>query len=342
MERCIELARLGAGMVAPNPMVGSVLVYNGRIIGEGYHQQYGQAHAEVNCINSVAPEDINLIPESVIYVSLEPCAHFGKTPPCADLVIKHRIKKVVIGCRDPFEEVNGKGIEKLQAAGIEVITGVMEQSCKDLNKHFFTFHNRKRPYIILKWAQSADGFMGASVQPSATDRVLISNDFTNRLVHKWRSEITSILIGTETALLDDPALTTRLWPGKNPTRLVIDRSLRLPVTLKVFDRSVTTIVFNRITSSDEDGLIYDKVADAEIFLEAVGKALFQRNINSVLVEGGSRLLQSFINAGMWDEARIITNRKLFLKEGVKAPVLNRGNIVQRQQFLDDEVVFVNC
>ena len=210
MQRCLQLAVLGAGNVAPNPMVGAVLVNNGDIIGEGYHQQYGGPHAEPNCINDVPVEMKHMIPGSTLYVSLEPCAHFGKTPPCADLIIKTGIKKVVVGCRDPFSKVDGKGIDKLRNAGVEVIIGEWENECKELNKRFFTFHTKSRPYIVLKWAQTANGKMAAEGE----DRLLISNDYTNRLVHKWRSEEAAILVGRNTALMDNPSLTTRLWKGK--------------------------------------------------------------------------------------------------------------------------------
>ncbi len=232
MHRCIELARLAAGRAAPNPMVGSVLLFEDRIIGEGYHQQYGQAHAEVNCINSVKEEDKHLIEKSVIYVLLEPCAHFGKTPPCADLIIKHKIPTVVIGCRDPFEQVDGKGIEKLNNAGIKVITGVLENECKELNKRFFTFHINKRPYIILKWAQSKN----QKIANADFSRVLITSALSNRLVHKWRSEEAGIMVGTKTALQDNPALNTRHWTGPDPLRLVVDMNLRLPSDLQIFDK----------------------------------------------------------------------------------------------------------
>lgn len=340
MQRCIELAKLGAGNVAPNPLVGAVLVYGERVIGEGYHMQYGQAHAEVNCIKNVSAADKELIAESDMYVSLEPCAHFGKTPPCADLLIRHNIKKVFVGCRDPFEAVNGKGIEKLRAAGVEVIVGILEKECIELNQAFFTFHTKKRPYIILKWAQSADNFIGGSRQQDVTQRVFITNDITNRMVHKWRSETAAILVGTETALKDDPSLTTRLWKGNNPVRIVIDRSLRLPGTLKLFDRSVPTIVFNDLKSSGEKELMYYKNDSTGNGLQTVCDVLYQENINSLMVEGGAKLLQSFIVAGLWDEARIITNRRLLLHEGVPAPMLNTGSITKRENYREDEVVFI--
>ncbi|MBO9572642.1 MAG: bifunctional diaminohydroxyphosphoribosylaminopyrimidine deaminase/5-amino-6-(5-phosphoribosylamino)uracil reductase RibD, partial [Chitinophagaceae bacterium] len=242
MRRCIELAQLAAGHVAPNPLVGAVLVHKDKIIGEGYHHVYGGPHAEVNCINSVPPESKHLISSSVLYVSVEPCAHYGKTPPCADLIIRSRIPAVVIGCRDPFKDVNGKGIEKLQAAGINVILDILEKECRELNKRFLTFHTLHRPYIILKWAQTADKKIGNY----GNNRLHITNDTTNRLVHKWRSEEAAIMVGTNTAAADNPQLTNRLWEGRSPTRIIIDYDLRLPHSLNVFDKSVKTIVFNTI------------------------------------------------------------------------------------------------
>ena len=222
MERCLELARKAIGYVAPNPMVGAVLVHENRIIGEGWHREFGQAHAEVNCIDSVIEDDKKYIAYSTLYVSLEPCSHFGKTPPCADLIIKNGIQHVVIGSRDPFPDVNGKGIEKLRSAGINVSVGLMEDECIQLNKRFFTFYNKHRPYIILKWAETADGKLSAG----SKERLKISNEYSNRLVHQWRSEEASIMIGTNTALYDDPELTTRLWHGRSPTRVVVDMNLR--------------------------------------------------------------------------------------------------------------------
>ena len=316
MQRCIELARQGAGSVAPNPMVGAVLVHNGLIIGEGYHRLYGQAHAEVNCIRSVAPEQQHLLPQSVMYVSLEPCAHWGKTPPCADLIIEKKIPEVVIGCRDPFKEVNGKGIEKLQAAGVKTTVGVLEQACRELNSRFFTFHTQRRPYIILKWAQTADGRMGSGDDA----RLLISNEYSNRLVHKWRSEEAAILTGTNTALFDDPSLTTRLWKGNNPLRLVVDMDLRLPASLQLFNGKVRTIVFNTLRHEERDNLLYYQVTRDTSFIDQLTHALYAMNIQSVLVEGGARLLQSFFDAGVWDEARIITNHALHQPAGLPAPL----------------------
>ncbi len=342
MERCLELALLGAGAVAPNPMVGAVLVHHYRIIGEGWHKKFGEAHAEVNCIASVKEEDRAFIAQSVLYVSLEPCSHFGKTPPCTDLVIRNKIPTVVIGCRDPFKEVNGRGIEKLKAAGIEVVPGVMEKECKELNKRFFTFHTRQRPYIILKWAQTADGKI-ALPPPARVDsapqpaRLLISNEYSNRLVHKWRSEEAAILVGTNTALLDDPELTTRLWPGNSPVRLVIDLNLRLPASLKLFNGEVKTIVFNNVKKEEKQNLVYYKLDTDKKLLPQLMTALYELNIQSVLVEGGARLLLSFIEEGIWDEARIITNAALSIKNGLNAPVLMNAVMTEEQELLSDKI-----
>jgi len=347
MLRCLELALLGAGYTAPNPMVGAVLVHGDRIIGEGYHRQYGQAHAEVNCIAAVKEEDEPLIQGSTLYVSLEPCAHFGKTPPCADLIVVKRIPRVVIGCRDPFPQVNGKGIDKLLAAGVEVTLGVLEKECIQLNKRFFTFNTLHRPFILLKWAQSANGKIAeAGRTPGEGARTLISNEYTNRLVHKWRSEETAILVGTRTALSDDPALTVRSWKGPNPIRLVIDKENRLPPTLKLFDRQTPTIVFNTLRHKEEgheeDGNLryYQLDTDGSLLRQLVG-ALYQLKIQSVLVEGGARLLQSFIDEGYWDEARVITNNELEIPEGLASPELKDPQLISREILFSDTVRYYN-
>lgn len=333
MRRCIELARLGTGYVAPNPMVGAVLVYKDRIIGEGYHKKYGEAHAEVNCINSVKEEDKPLIAQSTLYVSLEPCAHYGKTPPCADLIVKNKIPEVVIGCRDPFEAVNGKGIETLKVAGVKVISGVLEKECIDLNKRFFIFHTQKRPYIILKWAQSFNGKIAAT----SNDRTLISNDYSNRLVHKWRSEEAGIMVGTTTALRDNPSLTNRLWKGLHPVRIVLDSELRVPASHKLYDRSVRTIVFNTHKQSEEDNLFFYKLERDHSFIPQILQVLYKLNIQSVLIEGGALLLQSFINEAAWDEARIITNTDMLIPEGINAPVLSDAVLVKKETYFNDSV-----
>lgn len=343
MRRCLELAQKAAGNVAPNPMVGAVLVYNDRIIGEGYHQRYGEAHAEVNCIASVKKEDIPLVSQSVLYVSLEPCAHFGKTPPCADLIIRHNIPHVVVGCRDPFVQVNGKGIEKLQAAGIHVETNVLEKECRELNRRFFTFHTLHRPYIVLKWAQSSNG----KISGPSDQRVLISSAYSNRLVHRWRSEEAAILVGTRTAMADDPALTTRLWPGTNPVRMVLDLDLKLPAFLHLFDDAAPTIVFNLHRNTIENfgdktfirekSTVYYQVTNDVSIVQQVINALYQLNIQSVLVEGGAKLLQHFIDEGFWDETRVITNTQLQIPEGLNAPVLPEVQELREERFFEDTI-----
>ncbi len=336
MSRCLELAKLGAAYVAPNPMVGAVLVYEDLVIAEGYHEQYGQAHAEVNCINNVAQEHIHLIPKSTIYVSLEPCAHHGKTPPCADLIIANKIKRVVIGCRDPFKEVDGKGIEKLQAAGIDVSVGVLEKQCLELNKRFFTFHTQHRPYIILKWAQTANEKMASG----SAERLLISNAYSNRLVHKWRSEEMAILVGTNTALLDDPSLTNRLWTGRNPKRLVLDMDLSLPTNLKIFNTDAPSIIFNSIKHTTHDfphGLFYYQVTNDVSIVHQVLNACYHQKIQSIIVEGGAKLLQSFVDEGVWDEARVISNESLIVEGGLPAPVLESFQLIKSTKILNDRI-----
>lgn len=335
MSRCLQLARLGAGYVAPNPMVGAVLVYNERIIGEGYHQKYGQPHAEVNCFKSVSEKDTPLIEQSTLYVSLEPCSHFGKTPPCADLIIQHRIPKVVIGATDIFEAVAGRGILKLQQAGVALLTGVLEADCVENNKRFFTFHKKFRPYIILKWAQSMNGKIGSPGQ-----RIPISNEYSNRLVHRWRSEESAIMIGTNTAALDDPLLTTRLWQGKSPVRIVIDKELRLRPDLKVFNRDAATIIFNLKKNHSAEHLSYIKL-NGKNFLDDLLHVLFEKNLQSVIIEGGSQTLQSFIDAALWDEARVITNQELVIENGVSAPDLKRFQLQKQERFENDIITYYN-
>ena len=337
MHRCLELAKQGAGYVAPNPMVGAVLVHDGKIIGEGYHQQYGGPHAEVNCMNSVGEQYKDKISRSVLYVSLEPCSHFGKTPPCTDLIIANKIPEVVIGCRDPFKEVDGKGIEKLKAAGIKVVYGIFEDQCQQLNKRFFTFHTKHRPYVILKWAETGNG----KIATNGAERLLISNEQTNRLVHKWRSEEASILVGTNTALLDDPELTTRNWSGPSPIRSVVDMDLKLPSSLKIFNDKQRTIIFNNIKHEEKDHLIYYQVTEDVSLVHQIVNALYQMKIQSVIVEGGARLLQSFIDEEMWDEARIIKNEELIINNGLAAPELEIKNAKQEIKILGDSIKIYN-
>ena len=321
MQRCIELAQLGLGSVSPNPMVGAVIVHNGQIIGEGYHQQYGQAHAEVNAVNQVLNSFENaaeLLAHATIYVSLEPCAHYGKTPPCADLIIKHRIPQVVIGCRDPFEQVNGKGVEKLQAAGIQVIVGVLEEECKLLNKRFFTRVQKHRPYIILKWAQTADGFFA----PADNSQYWITGPKAHKIVHKWRSEEDAVLIGKNTARIDNPQLNVRYWEGRSPKRVVIDRKLELSDQLHIFDQQVETLIFNEIKTDIVGSVKYIALEDFERYVpQYILYQLYLQDIQSVIIEGGAHTLNTFIAAGLWDEARIFTGRSL-LKKGIQAPVIS--------------------
>lgn len=319
MARCLQLAACGRAEAAPNPMVGAVIVHNGIIIGEGYHRQCGGPHAEVNAIASV--KDERLLHESTMYVSLEPCAHHGKTPPCADLIIRKGIPKVVIGCRDSYEEVDGKGIQKLKAVGIDVTIGVLEQECKNLNRAFFTFHGKRRPYITLKWAQSTDGYIDKSrKEGDKQSPVKFSTEETALRVHRLRALNDAILVGHHTAVLDNPSLTTRLWPGKNPIRLVIDRKNTLNKELTLFDNTTKTIVFTEVFR-DFEGL--ERIEQVAIDfggdgLKQIAKYLYENNIQRLLIEGGAKTLQGFIDAELWDEA-YIEWAPLTLKDGVKAP-----------------------
>ncbi len=335
MNRCLQLAAHGAGYVAPNPMVGAVLVHDNIVIGEGYHRKYGEAHAEVNCIDSVPGKWQHLIKDSTLYVSLEPCSHIGKTPPCTNLIIKNKIPNVVIACTDPFEKVNGSGIIKLKEAGVNVLTGILEKEALELNKRFVTFYQKHRPYVILKWAQS-NNLRLANADHS---RVMISNEITNKLVHKWRSEEAAIMVGTHTALYDNPSLTTRLWSGKNPVRVVIDSDLILPADLNVFDNTGLTIILNNTRQEERQNNIYFKVGEGENVIQSTMKILYQRNLTSLIVEGGTILLQSFIEAGCWDEARVITNKNLEIKNGNPGPVFQNNRLIKKEQLLTDEICY---
>ena len=320
--------------MAPNPMVGAVMVYNDQIIGEGYHQKYGEAHAEPKCIRQVVENGHgDLISRSTLYVSLEPCVHFGKTPPCADLIIRNKIPKVVVGCRDPFKEVDGKGIEKLKNAGIEVEFGILEKECKELNKRFLGFHTLHRPYIILKWAQT----LNCKMAGQGSDRLYITNEFTNRVVHKWRSEEASILIGTNTALVDNPELTTRLWRGNNPIRLIVDMDLKLPLHLKIFNAEARTIVFNKVKHEEGRNILFYQVTEDVNLIHQITNALYQLKILSVIVEGGAKLLQAFIDEDMWDEARVITNEGLIVNNGLQAPQFISASKLDEEKIFTDKV-----
>lgn len=333
MNRCLELAQLGKGWTAPNPMVGCVIVKDDRIIGEGYHQEHGKAHAEVNAIHSLTnPEDIE---GATIYVSLEPCSHFGKTPPCADLLVKSGVKTVVIGCRDTNPEVGGKGIERLKRAGIEVIEGVLEEECRQLNKRFFTFHEKQRPYVILKWAQTLDGYLDKPRGENETGVNWISSIETKSLVHKWRGEEQSILVGRNTIINDNPSLTVREYKGKNPVRIVIDSQLQISGDVNIYSPEAPTIVFNRIRNEKKENVEWVKIGETST--KNILDELYKRGIISVFVEGGSRTLQYFIIDNVWDEARVVVGDKKF-GEGVKAPVINRVP-VDSQTFGADKIYY---
>ena len=328
MYRCIQLARNGEGFVAPSPMVGSVIVYDNRIIGEGFHRRYGEAHAEVNAIASV--KDQNLLKHATMYVNLEPCSHYGKTPPCAELIIKKEIPEVVIACEDPFPEVSGQGIEMMRAAGIEVNVGILRDDCENLNKRFFTFFQKKRPYIILKWAQSTDGFLDRNRDPGSHEKpVRLSDDFTQLIVHKMRAQESAIMIGTRTALSDNPSLNVRLWNGKNPLRLVVDRDLKIPQSFSLLDGSIPTLIYTAKKMPDKHNLIYRKIEFDRDILPQIMSDLYERKIQSLLVEGGGKLLNSFIQSGLWDEANIET-ASVLLGSGIQAPDL-KGKLLNVQK-----------
>ncbi|NNT72057.1 bifunctional diaminohydroxyphosphoribosylaminopyrimidine deaminase/5-amino-6-(5-phosphoribosylamino)uracil reductase RibD [Flavobacterium sp. IMCC34852] len=316
INRCIQLAKNGLGNTYPNPLVGCVIVYDGKIIGEGWHRKAGEPHAEVNAVNSV--KDQSLLAKSTIYVSLEPCSHFGKTPPCCDLIIKHKIPKVVIGTVDPNSKVAGTGIKRLMENGCQVTVGILEKECNELNKRFFTFHNKKRPYIILKWAESKDGFI-APFTKEKQEPVWISNVYSRQLVHKWRSEEQAILVGTQTVLDDNPKLDVRDWTGDNPIRIVLDRNGKITKDHFVKDGKTKTIVFTEQENliSGENIIFESVIFDKQLTQKIIG-ILYQYNIQSVIVEGGNKTLQTFIDDNLWDEARVFIGN-IALDEGIKAP-----------------------
>ncbi|WP_299521978.1 bifunctional diaminohydroxyphosphoribosylaminopyrimidine deaminase/5-amino-6-(5-phosphoribosylamino)uracil reductase RibD [Winogradskyella sp.] len=324
IKRCLHIGKNGLGTTRPNPMVGAVIVCNNEIIGEGFTSPYGSSHAEVNAINAV--KDKSLLSKSTMYVTLEPCSHFGKTPPCSDLIIKHKIPEVVIGCIDDNPEVAGKGIAKLKAAGCHVLVGVLEEECKNHLKRFFSFHNKKRPYIILKWAETVDGFIAPKIK-SEKKPVWITNKYSRQLVHKWRAEEQAILVGTNTVMEDNPSLTVRDWEGQNPIRFILDKTSKLKNDYEVFNNQSETI---RITNDDID-------FDQPIAIQ-VCHLLYNKNINSVIIEGGSKTLQSFIDEGLWDEARIFIGKVEF-KEGVKAPRL-KGKLISESMILEDTLKII--
>jgi diaminohydroxyphosphoribosylaminopyrimidine deaminase/5-amino-6-(5-phosphoribosylamino)uracil reductase len=330
MRRCIELAQKGLGLSRPNPSVGCVIVWQGQVIGEGFTSAYGGAHAEVNAIHAVA--DKSLLSQAALYVTLEPCAHFGKTPPCADLIVKHAIPNVFVGCLDTNVEVAGKGVQRLLAAGCDVVVGVLEQECREQHRRFFTFQNLQRPYIVLKWAETLDGF----IAPESKDGrrpVWISNAESQQLVHKWRAEEQAILVGTQTVLADNPKLTLRTWSGNNPLRVVLDRSMRIPEDFEVLDDSTPTRVLVDVTCKkmpkDQKHTRYFKIDFSQELASQICEVLLRLKVQSVFVEGGRQTLQTFIDAGLWDEARVFVGSQTF-GSGVEAPILGAAVFEKRQ------------
>jgi len=337
IKRCLELAKNGFGTTYPNPMVGCVIVHNKKIIGEGWHKKAGEAHAEVNAINSVA--DKSLLKNATLYVNLEPCSHYGKTPPCADLIVKHAIPKVVIGALDTNKLVSGKGVAHLKAHGCKVTVEVLKKECLDLNKRFYTYHNKKRPYIILKWAASADGFIAAKQKENQKRApFFITNNYALQLVHQWRAEEQSILVGTNTAVADNPKLDVRHVKGINPIRIVLDKSLRIPIKSHLFDRSIRTIVITGKKSAllkNDKNLIFELIDFSNNIPQQICNILFKHQIQSVIIEGGLQMLQSFIDANLWDEARVFEG-VISLNDGINEPKI-KGILVDKQSIMDNKL-----
>jgi diaminohydroxyphosphoribosylaminopyrimidine deaminase/5-amino-6-(5-phosphoribosylamino)uracil reductase len=329
MQRAFDLARLGLGNVSPNPLVGCVIVCDDSIIGEGWHMQYGSDHAEVNAIKNV--DDPTLLPQSTLYVNLEPCSHFGKTPPCVDLILDKKIKKVVVSNTDPNPVVNGKGIERLKENGVNVEIGILEKGGSELNHRFFTYIQKGRPYIMLKWAQTADGF----IAKKNFDSKWISNEQSRQLVHKWRAEEDAVLVGTRTAQHDNPSLHVKNWTGRNPTRVVFDRFLRLNDKLNLFDQSQNTLCYNVLKHEEHHNLSLIRV-DEKDFIQHVAHDLFQRKIQSLIVEGGSQTLELFLESGLWDEARVFISPRSF-EDGIEAPILQKV-VLEKKMIGDDELM----
>ncbi len=319
MLRALELARNGLGRVAPNPLVAAVIVHNDSIIGEGWHQQYGGPHAEVNAVNAVPADKRHLLPESTIYVNLEPCAHHGKTPPCADLIVSMGFKQVVVANTDPNPLVAGQGLEKIKQAGIAVTTGVLTEEGRELNKRFFTYHQQKRPYVVLKWGQTADGY----ISKSSSQQHWITGELSRKLVHKWRSHEPAIMVGTHTVWADNPRLDTRLWPGgKPPLRVTFDRTLKITPQFYLLDGSQPTLIVTEQLPEKNTipGLEYVAIDYGADVLPQVLDVLYERGIQSVLVEGGAALLESFLSQNLWDEARVFVS-PVFWGDGLKAPAI---------------------
>ncbi len=336
IARCIELAKNGFGTTYPNPMVGSVIVYNHEIIGEGWHRKAGEPHAEVNAIRSV--KDKTLLEKATIYVSLEPCSHFGKTPPCCDLIIENEIPNVVIGTVDSNIKVAGNGIKRLKEAGANVVVGVLEKECYELNQRFFTFHEKKRPYIILKWAQTQDGFI-APLEKKEQKPVWITNPNSRQLVHKWRTEEQAILVGTQTVIDDNPQLNARDWNGNNPIRIVIDQNNRIPEKSHIFDNQTKTIIFSKKeTTLSSENTIFEILDFQENIAHQIVDRLYQHQIQSIIIEGGAQTLQTFIDANLWDEARVFIGNSQF-GNGIKAPTLNTAP-TKKEKIGTDELLII--
>lgn len=317
MQRCLQLAENGLGEVAPNPLVGAILVYKGKIIGEGWHKKFGTAHAEVNCINSVKSEHKHLISHSTLYVNLEPCNHYGKTPPCSLLILENQIKNVVIGSTDPNPAVSGSGIKRLRDAGVTVAENVLLEECNFLNRRFFTFHSKKRPFVILKIAQSADGFMA----PEGQQQLWLTNKLSQRLSHRWRTEEQAILVGKNTALIDNPELSARLWKGNNPLRIVIDKNNAIPNSNKLFNNVAETLIFNALKTDKQPHIEKQQISFTENVPIQILNELYKRNIQSVIIEGGSITANHFLQENLVDEVRLLT-APILLGKGIKRPLFN--------------------
>lgn len=336
MHRCLKIAKNGLGTTYPNPMVGSVIVCDGKIIGEGWHKKSGEPHAEVNAVNSV--KDKSLLKRSTIYVSLEPCSHFGKTPPCCDLIIENKIPNVVVGTVDSNVKVAGNGIKKLIEAGAKVTVGILEAECKELNKRFFTFHEKKRPYVILKWAETQDGFI-APLTKLDQKPVWITNEFSRQLVHKWRSEEQAILVGTQTVIDDNPKLDVRNWTGNNPIRIVLDQNNRIPKESHIYDNQVKTIIFSDIPKAiNKENTTFEIIDFKQNLAEQILNVLYKHQIQSVIIEGGSRTLQTFIDENLWDETRVFIGNHNF-ETGIKAPILALKNI--KKQAVGNDILLIS-
>lgn len=335
MQRCLELGKLGQSYCAPNPMVGCVIVHNGQIIGEGYHQKYGEAHAEVNAINNVSEENLSLLQESTLYVNLEPCAHHGKTPPCSQLILDKKIPKVVIGCKDTFSEVAGKGIAMLKEHGVDVTLGILEKESRDLNQRFFTFHEQKRPYIILKMAVSANGFMDIDRSKEQKGIHWITSSEFQAISHQWRSEEAAILIGYNTLINDNPSLTVRAIDGRNPVRIIISKNKDVPQDRKILNAETPTYILNPEWEQKKENVEWIKCENSPA---SIAQTLHQLGLNSVIIEGGASTLQKFIDTNLWDEARIVQSKTVVLPKGQKAPLVK--GIIKERIDLEKEVISI--